>query len=288
MLYKEYEPEVLKKLQRAEIEILKDFDALCEHHRIDYFVCGGTAIGGVRHEGFIPWDDDIDIGMNRKDYEHFLEVAEKEYGERYKIMNPEVNPNFPAILTKWYRTGTVFQNEEMIQLGLKIGIAIDIFCFDHVADELPKLRRQAISAWSFGKLLVLCQVQTPNIYVEGWKAKVTLLISQIVHKCLHLFHVSPVFLYKKALKAASKYKDIHTKKVGYLFDPTPYTSIINKKDIYPTVKRKFETIELRFPCHVEKYLERRYGIDYMTLPPEDKRHNHAPENLDFGEAFADI
>ena len=95
-------------------------------------------------------------------------------------------------------------------------------------------------------------------------------------------------MYQKAIRESEKYRDVHTKRVGYLFDPTPYTSIINKKDIYPTVKRKFEDIELRFPCRVEKYLERRYGKDYMNLPPEDKRHNHAPEELDFGEAFGDL
>ena len=151
MLYKEYEPEVLKKLQRAEVEILKDFDELCQKHGIDYFVCGGTAIGGVRHQGFIPWDDDIDLGMTREHYEHFLEVAEQEYGEKYKIVNADTNPDFPVTLTKWYRTGTVFRNEEMINLDLHIGIAIDIFCFDNVADELPKFRRQAMRALDLGK-----------------------------------------------------------------------------------------------------------------------------------------
>ena len=288
MLYKEYEPEVLKKLQRAEVEILKDFDALCQKHNIDYFVCGGTAIGGGRHQGFIPWDDDIDLGMTREHYEHFLEVAEQEYGERYKIMNADTNPDFPVTLTKWYRTGTVFRNEEMIDLGLHIGIAIDIFCFDNVADELPKFRRQAMRAWTWGKLMVLRQVGEPNIYVEGWKAKLTLLVAKLAHWGLKALHFSPKFLYGRAMKAATQYKDVHTKRVAYLFDPTPYTSVIDKRDIYPTARRKFETIELNFPCHVEKYLERRYGSNYMELPPEDKRHNHAPEELDFGREFADL
>lgn len=288
MLYKEYDLKVLKKLQRAEVEILKDFDALCSKYNIDYFVCGGTAIGGVRHQGFIPWDDDIDLGMTREHYEKFLSVAETEYGERYKIINADTNPDFPVILTKWYRTGTVFRNEEMIQLGLHIGIAIDIFCFDNVADDVKSLKRQAMSAWTWGKLMVLRQVESPSIYVDGWKAKATLAISKLAHHTLRLFHISPQFLYNRALKAAKRYENVHTGRVGYLFDPTPYTSIIEKKDIYPTVKRKFEDIELRFPCHVEKYLERRYGSNYMELPPENKRHNHAPEELDFGEEFADL
>ena len=288
MLYKEYEPKVLKKLQRAEVEILKDFDALCEKYGIDYFVCGGTALGGVRHQGFIPWDDDIYFGMTREDYALFLEVAQKEYGNRYGIVNADTTPNFPVILTKWYRRGTVFKNEEMQQLGLDIGIAIDIFCFDNVADDAKALKRQAISAWIWGKLMVLRQVGVPTIYVEGWKARLTLIIARAAHVFLKTLHISTRFFYRRALKSAMKYKDVHTRRVAYLFDPTPYTSVVNKTDIFPTEKRKFEDIQLRFPRHVERYLERRYGKNYMELPPEDKRHNHAPEELDFGEVFADL
>ncbi len=288
MLYKEYEPEVLRKLQKAEVEILKDFDALCEKHGIDYFVCGGTAIGGVRHQGFIPWDDDIDIGMTREDYEHFLKVADSEYGDKYGVINPDINSNFPAILTKWYRKGTLFRNQEMIDLGLSIGIAIDIFCFDNVADDVKSLKKQGMWAWIWGKFLTLRLVKNPSLYVDGWKAKAVSFVAAILHKLLDWFHISPSFFYKKAVKAATKYKMVHTGRIGYLFDPQPYTSIVGKSDIYPTVKRKFEDIELRFPCHVEKYLEWRYGKDYMELPPEDKRHNHAPEELDFGEVFADL
>ena len=72
MLYREYDEETLKKLQAIELEILKDFNDLCDKYDIDYFGCGGTAIGAVRHGGFIPWDDDIDVGLLRKDYEKFL------------------------------------------------------------------------------------------------------------------------------------------------------------------------------------------------------------------------
>ena len=67
MLYQAYDPEVLKRVQETELEILKDFIDLCDRHDIDYFGVGGTAIGAVRHQGFIPWDDDIDIGFLRKD-----------------------------------------------------------------------------------------------------------------------------------------------------------------------------------------------------------------------------
>ena len=75
MLYKEYEKEALEKLKQIELEILHDFQDLCERHNIEYFAGGGTAIGAVRHKGIIPWDDDIDVNLRRKDYEKFLKYA---------------------------------------------------------------------------------------------------------------------------------------------------------------------------------------------------------------------
>lgn len=288
MLYKEYDPQVLKKLQRAEIEILKDFDALCSRHGIEYFVCGGTSLGGVRHGGFIPWDDDIDLGMTREHYDKFLQVAEKEYGDKYKMINPEIDPDFPVMITKWYRTGTVFRNQETVDLGLHIGIAIDLFCFDRVPDDVAGLRKQAACAWTWGKLMILRKISNPSLYAEGWKARMMLLASRIISGGLRLLHISPQFLYRRASKAVLKYKDAKTKRVAYLFDPTPFTSVVNLDDIYPTVRRKFEDIELSYPKHVEKYLERRYGQHYMELPPESQRHNHAPEELDFGKEFPEL
>ena len=98
---------------------------------------------------------------------------------------------------------------------------------------------------------------------------------------MRLLHISPKWLYKQADKAVRKYEDEQTKRVAYLFDPTPYTSVVRRDDIYTTVRRKFENIELSFPHHVENYLKRRYGDNYMELPPEDSRQNHAPEILKF-------
>lgn len=169
MLYKEYDPQVLKKLQRAEIEILKDFDALCGRHGIEYFVCGGTSLGGVRHGGFIPWDDDIDLGMTREHYDKFLQVAEKEYGDKYKMINPEIDPDFPVMITKWYRTGTVFRNQETVDLGLHIGIAIDLFCFDRVPDDVAGLRKQAL-CMDLGKIDDLKKNQKSKFVRRGMES----------------------------------------------------------------------------------------------------------------------
>lgn len=90
---KEYEPEILQKLHTLQLEMLSDLQKICEKYNLEYFAVFGTALGAVRHKGFIPWDDDIDVGMLRKDYDIFIQVAEKEMGDKYQIMTPEIEKN---------------------------------------------------------------------------------------------------------------------------------------------------------------------------------------------------
>ena len=284
MLYKEYDPKVLKKLQAAEIEILIDFANLCEEHEIDYFCCGGTLLGTIRHKGFIPWDDDIDLGMTREHYDKFLSLAGGAYGGKYQIMNAEVNPSFPGMNTKWYVTGTSFLDKDAIATGYSAGIGIDIFCFDNVADDKSSLRSQALRAWGWGKVFILRNVGKPTIYEGGIKGKIIAGISVLAHGFLRLIHLSPRFIYGRAKKAATRYQEVDTKRVAFLFDPTPYTSMIRRDDIYPTQLIDFENIKIKCPSVPEAYLRTRYGADYMTPPPDDKKHNHPPLELDFGEA----
>ena len=91
---KQYEPQVLRKLQLAQCLIMEDFIKICEENNLDYFIFAGCAIGVERHGGFIPWDDDIDIGMLRADYERFKEIAINNYADRYEILEISEKINF--------------------------------------------------------------------------------------------------------------------------------------------------------------------------------------------------
>jgi lipopolysaccharide cholinephosphotransferase len=282
MLYKEYDDDTLKKIRSMELEILRDFQDLCERHGLEYFAGGGTAIGAIRHEGMIPWDDDIDINLVRKDYEQFIRYAKEEYNDKYEIMNAEESELYPLMSTRWMRRGTKFKEEAFKDLNLNMGVFLDIYCFDNVPDDDKKMKKQGRKVWFLNKLMILKAVEKPVLYFGGWKAQVVYIISWIVHRLMNMFRISNRFLYKLVKKELTKYNDIETKRIAYYFDPTPYTSVIFYDDTFPTRKVPFEDGEIKVGCRVERYLEQRFG-NYMELPPEEKRHNHPPYELDFGD-----
>lgn len=276
-----YDEKELKKLQNIELTILKEFDEICTENNLSYFLCGGSAIGAIRHGGFIPWDDDIDVGMNREDYDKFLKIAKEQYSDRYTIQNNEENPDFPLMNTRWGLNGTKFVPEDFKYVKGDFGIFLDIFCFDNIPDAEKEMKKQGTRAWFWGKLLVLSGVKRPVLYIDGIVAKLVLAASFIIHSLFKFFHIKPKFFYKKAKKQACLYKNKETKRMAYMFDPSRYTSIVNKNEIYPTKKMNFNGITVQVPNQIEKYLEKRYG-NYMEIPPVEKRHNHPPYILEFG------
>ena len=131
-----------------------------------------------------------------------------------------------------------------------------------------------------------CAIREPVLYFGGWKADVVHFLCKIGHRILTKLHLGPDLWYRKAKRVAVKYRYAKTRRAAFYFDPTPFTSIVYKKHIFPTKERAFSGLTIPFPGKVQAYLKRRYG-DYMTLPPEEKRHNHPPYMLDLGP-YADM
>lgn len=280
MLYKEYDDATLRRLQKCELLILQDFIELCKKHDIEYFMIGGSAIGAIRHGGFIPWDDDIDIALTRENYEKFLVVA-KEL-EDYEILNAVNDENYPLMTSRMCRKGTTFREEVFKDLPCNMGIFLDIFCFDYVSDDDSQMKRQGWEAWFWNKLVILHSIARPTLYFGGWKAKLVYFICFFVHYGLRILPIKPTVYYNLAKKAAMRYGNKPTKRLAHFFEPTPFCSVCLTEDILPPTTMMYEGIEVAVPHNIDHYLKVRYG-DYMKLPPEDKRHNHPPYDLEFGD-----
>ena len=280
---KEYEPEILEKLHNLQLEMLQDLQRICEKYDIQYFAVFGTALGAVRHKGFIPWYDDIDVGMLRKDYDIFIQVAEKEMGHKYKIMTPEIDKNYACCVTKFQRKGTKFISYLSDKLECDQCIFIDIFPFDCIASEKIQARKQQLITLFFDRLIYLCGSAHPIIPYTGIKYHMAAGICWCVHYITRIIHLSPKVIYRLFVKQCTKYNNRGDVDVVTSFgdgNSLKYRSAVNK--MFPLKKVKFENTTIDVMNNIDEHLKRTYG-DYMQLPPIEQRVNHAPYIIDFGD-----
>ena len=144
---REYDNETLRKVQLTELDILKDFIKLCDDNNITYFGIAGTAIGAIRHKGFIPWDDDIDVAMPREDHDRFIKIAKEQYSEKYQVMNGYENSNYPLLTTRWMKRNTKFVEVPLKDIDCPLGIFLDIYPLDKIPDDEKLFKRQARKAF---------------------------------------------------------------------------------------------------------------------------------------------
>ena len=280
---KKYDETTLKKLQEIELEMLHDFVKICEKNDIQYFGIGGTAIGALRHKGFIPWDDDIDLAFERKDYEKFCETVEKEYASKYYILNYETDSNYPLFTTRMCKKGTVFQEHAMKNVKCPFGIFLDLYAYDNVPDDKNEMKKQAAKAWIYSKLLILCSIKSSNlVQLHGMKKKIALAMCKIAYYVVKILRISTDKIYEKGKKCCTQYNGEKTHKLAYLTEAKLYGSMIKRKDLYPLQELQFEDLKLKFPNNMHEMMTAYYG-DYMQLPPVEKRYNHCPYRLEFGD-----
>lgn len=277
----EYDEKTLRKVQENEIEILKDFIDICEKNNLVYFGIAGTAIGAIRHGGFIPWDDDIDVAMPREDFDRFVEIAKQQYNDKYMVMNGVENENYPLLTTRWMIRGTEFVEHPLKNIDCPLGIFLDIYPLDKIPDDEKLFKKQARKAFFYSKLLILRSIPFPVLGFTGIKAKIIHAICAVVNLCMRVLHISKRKLYNKCLEVSTMYNNLEkTKRIDFLCDTTAYMNIHNVEDIYPLKKIKFENLEMNFPNKIENNLKMAYG-DFMQLPPIEKRKNHYPYKLKF-------
>ena len=270
--YRDYDTKTLKKLHETQIEILDDFVSICKKHNLTYFLIGGSLLGAVRHQGFIPWDDDIDIGMPRKDYDEFIKIGTKELGNKYYLDCFETNKDFYLPFAKIKMNGTIFDEEVSHNLETHKGIYIDIFAFENIKNtkKIGKIRA-----------IIIKSIVDTMFYKHKMRS-----LKKVRHASLVLFlNLFPKrFLMKIQQKLMKFNKNDNSLYVNPLSGSYAYEKETNlRTTILPVKEVLFEGKYYNGMNDNDTYLKKIYG-DYMKLPPEEKRRNHMPLEIKFKES----
>lgn len=255
--------------------ILKDFIKICEENDLTYYMYAGSLLGAIRHNGFIPWDDDLDVIMFRDDFEKFKKIFNSP-NDKYKLLSIETEKDYFHLLSKLMLNNTKFEEKWVNQVDFNIGINIDIFVLDDLSDNKLKRSFQLKKSFLYNKLLIMSKIKLDDLPF------ITKVITHVGYHILNLFRIKPSTINKKCLSFLKKYKNPNAE---YVFDisanANEYPQIFRKSDFESIKRIKFEDIEVNVPANYDYILKSLYG-DYMQLPPKEDRYNHITETLDFG------
>lgn len=279
-MYYRYEDAVLKKLQKEEKIILKDFSELCEKYNIRYFILAGTLLGAVRHKDFIPWDDDIDVGMLREDYNKFLKIPKKEY-EKYILCTPERNNDYYNLIPKFYRKDTQFITLASEKANKKtMGIFIEIFVYENVSKSKKKRSKIMKNVTLIEALLFETYMEKVAVFDTGWKAIVKTVLKYLMAIYIKIFHITLKQLNQKYLELIVNHRE--TGYIAYFCFKNSEEFLCKKADLFPLIQVPFGELMVYIPNNYKEILHNAYG-DYMKIPPESERWNHGPVFIKFSD-----
>ena len=265
-------------LQDKLLEILKYVDGLCENNGLTYYAAFGTCLGAIRHKGFIPWDDDLDIYMPRNDYEKLWNVWHQiSYDERYKLCRTDKEKNYHHRVMQVVDTTTTFINKRCVNEDIEHGVYIDIMPIDGAAPNKVSQLFQAYNAIIFSVYNI--QVE-PEFHGNKLMEVGTRFLLNLVKNPDTRYR-----LWKKAQRKMTKYNPQEAKKYldfhnyfKLLFKPMP-------ADWFEPIRVDFEDTTICIPSGYDNYLSLVYG-DYMQLPPEQKRTiQHNTVKIDLGTPY---
>lgn len=275
---KEVAGEDRKKLQNVLLSCMQDFHKACTDNGIVYFLAGGSALGAVRHKGFIPWDDDIDVLMLREDWERFKLLFSSMLGERYDLEAPNYHDkDTKNMWGKVYLKGTRLVEIQEINMPFEKGVFIDVFIYDHVSNN-PLIRRFDAFITRFLNGVAGSQLlyKYPNNLIHEFYAGDKK--SYIYYNARRMLGFLFSFIPHKSLcnwidRLQSRHHGTNivtspAGRGGYLGE------MMSLEDLVPPVLAPFENYEFYIAKNVTKHLKLLYGDNYMQLPPEDKRERH--------------
>ena len=273
-----YAKEDLERLHQELYRTLAEVIRVCEVCKIPYFIQGGSAIGALYNKGIVPWDDDIDVGMTRENYERFLREAPAHLSSEYFLEWFGSESNTPFYFAKVKRNNTLFVEEIWRHMDIHHGIFVDIFPYDRIPDNplLEKLHRFSAKFWIncfmakevwLWKHCGRCQIDAP--LPKSWIgcAAIRLVVSLMSRKAI----------YKKMNRVLSRYNSWNTERVNIVRMPKDQ---IARADIENPVDMEFGGMMVKAPRNIEVYLRHHYP-NLRPVLPEEEQINHAPYRLKF-------
>lgn len=263
----------LEEQKKLELDILRYVKKICEENNIKFGMAGGTAIGAVRHKGFIPWDDDIDVFMRYDDYIKFIEIVKKDNNDTYKILTPYDNEDYYYLFSKIVNSKTT-----MIEKGnntiKNMGVYIDIFPIHKLPNDYEEAKKYCKYINRLNGMYVR-HTMLQHYYKSSNKRKEIL-------KAITLFpeHIYYLLFFRNknmkeyVLSELEKYnKNEKSDYEGYVISIYKERDIMRKEIYSDTIDMEFENEMFPMSALYDEYLTRLYG-NYMELPPIEKRVSH--------------
>lgn len=264
----------LQYIRDMELNLLREVDRICRSNGITYFLSGGTMLGAVRHKGFIPWDDDIDIAMLRPDFEKFKAVCREQLSEKYQYQSHINRDGYHYFFDKITIKDTYFSTKYSDSYDMLKGISMDIFVFDKTSDNasMQKLHYKSLMA-----LRLMMNVRWKNC---ARKDK-SYLLSKVMLPILRLFSMDTYSKwYDKLLR---KYEKRNTSTVLPPATDHKWRGVMPKSWFESVIDTQFEDVMSYIPVGFDDYLKQWYCEDYMELLPLSKRvGSHDFYRLDIG------
>lgn len=246
----------LNDIHTVLIEILDEIDRICKKNDIKYFLSGGTLLGAIRHKGFIPWDDDIDIWMTRKNFEKFKKVIKNDLNEKYFVEDYYSNINCPLSILKIEKSGTRFVEKVFEGTDVAHCMYVDVFPLDNIWRPVYRVQTAI--------LIKMQSIRDFKLRKDGKKN------ASFIKKII--YGICPLKLCRTITEFTIRALNVFpTQYVNQLSHRGRYWPKFLKKEINDLIDVEFEGRKYPVPREYDKILCECYG-DYMKMPPENKQH----------------
>lgn len=261
----------MELLHKVDMDIVKQVVSICDAHGLKYYMLGGTMLGAIRHQGFIPWDDDIDLGMPREDYETFLEIAEKELPDYFRVVNYRNDPNYQYYITRVQDTQTRVVEERIGNDSKYTCASIDIFPIDGTPNNPIARKIYFFRVLYHRALMSLCYKD--SIDRKRKRSAKEKLLLWVMERIPVEKLTTPYKQKCKIDKLLRSQKVKGAKYIGNIMGAYRTREIVPADFYGEGAYYPFEDMQLRGMAKADAYLTFTYG-DYMQLPPEDQRKTH--------------